>query len=140
MSDPAAVVRRYFAVVADLGSSPDALLDVLHPAVRIIERPNAMNPRGAVRDRDAAIAGFLAGKDLLGTQTIDIDELLVTGDRVAVRAAWRGTIREGADAPAPGAELVAHIAAWLTVVDGCIREHETFDCYEPLPSAAGVAD
>ena len=33
-----------------------------------------------------------------------------------------------------GAELVAHVAAWLTVANGRIREHETFDCYEPLPT------
>lgn len=32
--------------------------------------------------------------------------------------------------------MKAHIAGLLTVVDGQIREHETFDCYEPLiPSA-----
>lgn len=31
-----------------------------------------------------------------------------------------------------GTMLSAHIAAFLTVVDGQIREHETFDCYEPL--------
>jgi ketosteroid isomerase-like protein len=134
MSDPAAVVRQYFTVVADLDSSSDALLDVLHPAVRITEHPNAINPRGAVRDRDAATAGFLAGKQLLATQTMEVHELLVSGDRVAVRATWRGAVRAGTDALAPGAELVAHIAAWLTVVDGRIREHETFDCYEPLPS------
>jgi len=140
MRDPVAVVRQYFAVVADLGSSPDALLDVLDPAVRITEHPNAISPRGAVRDRDAVLAGFLAGKALLETQTIDVHELLVSGDRVAVRATWRGTIGEGADALAPGAELVAHIAAWLTVVDGRITEHETFDCYEPLPPAPAAAE
>src|SRR4051794_39309921 len=119
MSGPAAVVRRYFAVVADLGSSPDALLDVLHPAVRITERPNAMSPRGAVRDRDAAIAGFLAGKDLLGTQTIDVQELLVTGDRVAVRATWRGGIRGGSDAPARGGSRRARRG----LVGRCRRRH-----------------
>lgn len=135
MSDPAAVVRRYFAIVADLGSCADELLEVLHPDVRVTERPNAINPRGAVRDRDAVIAGFLAGKDLLAAQAIDIRELLVDGDRVAVRASWRGTIREGIDALTPGAELVAHIAAWLTVADGRIREHETFDCYQPTTPA-----
>src|SRR5215210_6554521 len=136
MSDPAAVVEQYFAVVADLGSSADALLDVLHPEVRITERPNAITPHGAVRDRDAAIAGFLAGKELLARQAIDIHELLVLGDRVMVRATWRGTIRGGSGPLGPGAELVAHISAWLTVADGRIGEHETFDCYEPLPSAA----
>jgi ketosteroid isomerase-like protein len=140
MSDPAAVVRQYFSVVADLGSSPDALLDLLDPAVRITEHPNAISPRGAVRDRDAAIAGFLAGKALLQAQTFDVHELLVSGDRVAVRATWRGTIAQGIDGLASGAELVAHIAAWLTVVDGRILEHETFDCYEPLPSAPTAAD
>jgi ketosteroid isomerase-like protein len=84
MSDPASVVRRYFETVADLGSSVDALLAVLHPTVRITEHPNAITRRGAVRDRDAAVAGFLAGKRLLAAQTIDIREVLVAGDRVAV--------------------------------------------------------
>jgi ketosteroid isomerase-like protein len=134
MADPAAVVRRYFAIVADLGSSADGLREVLDPSVRITERPNAINPRGVVRNRDAAVAGFLAGKDLLATQEIDLHELAVSGDRVAVRATWRGTIREGAGALAPGAQLVAHIAAWLTVADGRVVAHETFDCYEPLPT------
>ncbi|HKE78550.1 MAG TPA: nuclear transport factor 2 family protein [Solirubrobacteraceae bacterium] len=133
MSDPADVVRRYFEAVADLGSTPDALRDVLHPDVRITERPNAINPRGTVRDRDGAVAGFLAGKELLATQTIDILELVVSGDRVAVRATWRGTLGADAGALPAGAELVAHIAAWLTVADGRVVEHETFDCYEPPP-------
>jgi hypothetical protein len=27
---------------------------------------------------------------------------------------------------------VAHVAAWFTVAEGRIREHETFDCNEPF--------
>jgi hypothetical protein len=61
MSDAAAVVRRYFEVVADLGSSVDALIELLDPDVRVIERPNVLNPHGAVRDHDGVVAGFLAG-------------------------------------------------------------------------------
>jgi ketosteroid isomerase-like protein len=121
--------------VADLGSSADALLEVLHPDVRVTEHPNPLNPRGAVRDRDAVVGGFLAGKRLLAEQAIDVLEVVAAGDRVAVRATWHGRIGEGAGALPAGAELVAHIAAWLTVADGRIREHETFDCYEPLPAA-----
>src|SRR5215218_10574118 len=68
--------------------------------------------------RDEVVAGFVTGKRLLATQTIDILELLVAGERVAVRATWRGTIGEGTDALAAGTELAAHIAAWLTVTDG----------------------
>jgi hypothetical protein len=58
-------------------------------------------------------------------------EVAVAGERVAVRATWRGKIGTGTDALPAGTELVAHVAAWLTVTEGRIREHETFDCYEP---------
>lgn len=132
MSDPISIVERYYEIVADLGSSVDALLAVLHPTVRVTEHPNAITPRGAVRDRDAVVAGFLAGKRLLAAQTIEVHELLASGDRVAVRATWRGTIGEGTESIPAGTELVAHIAAMLTVEDASIRDHETFDCYEPL--------
>ena len=134
MSEPEAVVRRYFEVVADLDSSREALLELLDPDVRVVERPNAITPSVATRDRDGVIEGFLAGKQLLAQQSFDIHELVAAGDRVAVRATWRGTIGEGRGALASGTELVAHVAAWLTVADGRIREHETFDCYEPLPA------
>ena len=119
------VVQRYFAVVADLGSSQDDFAAVLHPDVRVVEHPNPMNPNGAVRDRDHMLEGFVAGKQLLTSQAIDLHELVADGNRVAVRATWRGTT-------ADGTELVAHIAGWLTVADGQILEHETFDCYEPF--------
>jgi ketosteroid isomerase-like protein len=132
VADPASVVRRYFEIVADLDSSVDALLAVLHPSVRVIEHPNMITPRGAVRDRDAVVAGFLAGKGLLEAQTIDVHEVLVSGDRVAVRATWRGTLSQATRSVSASTELVAKIAGMLTVEDGSIREHETFDCYEPL--------
>lgn len=135
MSDPAAVVRRYFEIVSDLGSSVDALVEVLHPDARLIEHPNAISPRGATRDRDGIVAAFLAGKELLSAQAIELHELLISGDRVAARATWRGTIGQATGRFPAGTELVAHVAGMLTVEDGRIREHETFDCYEPLPPA-----
>jgi ketosteroid isomerase-like protein len=125
MSDAADVVRRYFAVVADLGSSQQDLEAVLHDDVQVIERPNPMNPAGAVRDRDHMVKGFLAGKELLASQSMDLHDLLADGDQVAVRATFRATTKDGMD-------MVAHLAGWLRVADGRIREHETFDCYEPF--------
>jgi len=138
VTDPAAVVKRYLEIVADLGSSADDLLAVLHPKLRLTELPNAISPRGAVRDRDATVAGFLAGKALLSAQSIAIGELLVSGDRVVVRATWRGTIANGGERLPAGSRLVAHVSAWLTVTDGLIREHDTYDCYESLPSERGA--
>jgi ketosteroid isomerase-like protein len=127
-----AVVRRYFATVADLGSTEDDLRPLLDPAVRVVEHPNAVTPQGAVRDLDGTLAGFRAGKALLRAQVFDVHEVLTSGERGAVRATWEATVGADAGPFHAGQELVAHIAALLTVRDGRIVDHETFDCYEPF--------
>lgn len=110
MSDEVSVVRRYYEIVGDLGSSAEDLRSVLHPDVQIHEHPNAISPRGSVRNRDESVAAFVAGKD----------------------PTWRGTLAHSAGTLPAGRELVAQVAALLTVKDGLIRRHETFDCYEPF--------
>jgi ketosteroid isomerase-like protein len=123
--DPRALVERYYASVADLNGSPEALRQLLHPDLRIIEHPNAIHPQGTVRDRDEAVAAYEQGQSMLSEQSFELEEVLVSGDRVAVRALWRGTL-------AAGARLEARIAAFLTVADGRILIHETYDCYAPV--------
>jgi ketosteroid isomerase-like protein len=123
--DARSVVERYYATVADLGASTESLRELLHPDLRVVEHPNAIHPQGTVRDRDAVIAAYEDGKGMLSDQSFELDELLVYGDRVAVRANWRGTL-------AAGARLEARVAAFLTVVDGRIIELETYDCYSPI--------
>lgn len=122
-------IRRYYEVVADLESTEADLRELLDPAVEVVEHPNLISPSGSVRDRDAIVAGFLAGKKLLSSQKIDVHEVLVDGARGAVRATWRGTIGQGSESLSAGTELTAEIAALLTVSDGRILDHETFDCY-----------
>ena len=135
MSDAAAVVERYYEVVADLSASERDLRELLHPDVRVVEHPNAINPRGGVRDLEGVVAGYLAGKKMLARQSFELHELVVKGDRVAVRATWEGTLA-GDVGPLPGgAALKAHIASFLRIAEGRILEHETFDCYEPLPGS-----
>jgi ketosteroid isomerase-like protein len=131
--EPRRVVERYYAVVSDLDSTPEALAALLHPDLRVVEHPNALNPNGTVRDRDGVLAAFAAGKQLLSEQVFDVRELLADGDRVAVRAEWRGRLAVDAGPLAADSELTAHIASFVTVDDDLVREHETFDCYEPLP-------
>ena len=130
LSGTEAVVRKYFAVVADLASSESDLRALLSPSVRVTEHPNAVTPHGAVRTIDQSVAGFLAGKQLLSDQTFTIHEVLVEGERAAVRATWTGTIGVDRGPFRAGTTLVAHISGFLTVRDGQVVEHETFDCYQ----------
>jgi ketosteroid isomerase-like protein len=128
-TDVESVVRTYYDVVADLSSSAEDLRVLLAPDLRVTEHPNAITPDGAMRDLDATIAGFQAGKTLLRKQTFDVHEVLVVGDRAAVRATWAGVVGIDAGPYRAGQELVAEIASFVTVRNGRVVEHETFDCY-----------
>jgi ketosteroid isomerase-like protein len=130
------LVRAYYATVGDLGSAEEDLRGLLAPDLSVIEHPNAVTPRGATRDLAGTLAGFRAGKALLSEQAFDVHEVLVAGQRAAVRATWRGVVGLDAGPFRAGQELVAHVAALVTVRDGAVVEHETFDCYEPFGPAS----
>jgi ketosteroid isomerase-like protein len=131
-SDVESVVRRYYALVSDLASTEEDLLPLLSESVIVIEHPNAITPTGAERGRAETLAGFRAGKTLLSEQGMDVAEVLTSGDRAAVRATWHGTVGVDAGPYKAGLRLRAHVAALLTVRDGQVVRHETFDCYEPF--------
>lgn len=88
-ADTESTVRRYFQVVADLDSTEDELRGILHPDAVLRELPNPIAPNGHVRTVDETVARFLAGKSKLTAQSIEILEVLVAGDRAAVRSVWR---------------------------------------------------
>jgi ketosteroid isomerase-like protein len=129
------VVRRYFDVVADLSSTEEDLRPLLDPDLCVVEHPNAVTPRGAVRGVAETVAGFRSGKALLKEQSFDVHEILTVADRVAIRATWKGTIGVDAGPYRLGQGLVAHVAALITVRHGRVLHHETFDCYDPIKRA-----
>jgi hypothetical protein len=100
-----------------------------------VEHPNPVVPHGARRGLAEILAGFAAGRSLLSEQAFHIHELLTDGDRAALRATWKGTVGHDIGPYQKGLEMTAHVAAFVTVRDGLVLEHETFDCYEPFPSA-----
>jgi ketosteroid isomerase-like protein len=131
---PEAAVRRYFEVVADLDSTEDHLRALLAPDAEFVEWPNPISPEGHRRTAEDVLAAFGSGKALLSAQSIEVHDVLVVGERVAIRSTWRGTVGIEAGSLRPGDELVAHMAGFLTVRDGLIAEHQTYDCYEPFGS------
>jgi len=130
-----ATVREYYRVVGDLNSTEDELAAVVHAAAVFTEHPNPIAPRGAVRTAAESLAGYRAGRALLREQSIEILELLTSGDRAAVRATWSGVVGVDRGPFTAGTELSCVMAAFMTVIDNQIVAHDTYDCYPPLPVA-----
>src|SRR3954453_3767475 len=118
------LLDELFAAATDFDT--DKLDALVHPEVRFTEMPNLINPAGSERDREAALAGFRKGRELLAAQSYDVHSKLVDGDTIAARVTWRGTLA------ATGRELTAHIATFTQVRDGRIYRHATYDCYDPV--------
>ena len=136
--DPAAVVDRYLAVVADMSADADELTAFVHPDARFTERPNAIAPGGRRRDAAAARAAFAHSRALLRENRIDVHEHIVAGDRVVTRATWTGVLARDAGTVPAGTEMRAECCMLFTVRDGRIVEQDNYDCYHPLdvPAAA----
>src|SRR5689334_1634328 len=98
------ILHDFFAAAAKFDEP--ALASLLHPDARISELPNAINREGTERDLAQAREAFVRGKGLLSQQHYDVHEVLESGDRIAARATWRGTVA------ATGQELTAHIATF----------------------------
>lgn len=131
----AATVHTYLTIVGTPGSDEDDLRGVLAPDVVYIEHPSPMSPHGRTHGREEMVAGFLAGKDLLKDQHVEVLQLVVDGDRVAAQSTWTGVVVHDVGTLRAGTRLTAHMAGFFTVRDGLVTRHETYDCYEPFPLA-----
>ena len=116
------ILDDFFAAAAAFDA--EALERVLHPEARIREMPHAINQGGTERNTVQAREAFERGKGLLSSQRYDVHDVIETGDRIAARATWTGTLA------ANGQQLKAHIATFSEVRDGRIFRHATYDCYE----------
>ena|ERR1700754_348462 len=118
------ILDEFFSAAANFDET--ALAALLHPDARISELPNAINRAGTERGMAEAREAFARGRGLLARQSYDVHEVLESGDRIAARVTWRGTLA------ASGQELTAHIATFTQVRGGRIYRHATYDCYEPF--------
>src|SRR3954467_14150632 len=106
------ILDDLFAAAADFDT--DKLAAIIDPDVRFSEMPNLINPAGSERGAEEALAGLRKGRELLAAQSYDVHTTIATGDTIAARVTWRGTLA------ATGQQLVAHIATFTQVRDGRI--------------------
>lgn len=96
------------------------------------ELPNRLKPNGAHADAAMMRANAERGRGLLASQRYDVVASMVDGARVALELDWRGVLALPVAHLPAGAELRAHIAMFLDVVDGRITRIRNYDCYEPF--------
>lgn len=126
------VVKRYLGLVETLTSDTMAFDALLHPSFTCQELPNAIAPRGQVRDLAACLQGLTKARQLLSSQTYTIKKYVDVGDSVVVELKWEGSVSRAAGPFQAGQKLTAHCCMIFELRDGRIASQRTYDCYEPF--------
>ena len=116
-------ITAYFAAIAT--NDPHAAQPFLHDDVKLVEHPNVLNPKGKTYDRTAMREAGERGAKLMASQSYDIREMIIDGERAAVTTVWTGTLRDGRT-------MRAQFCTILELRDGKVWRQEQYDCFEPF--------
>lgn len=122
-------LRRYlksietgeFANVAELFSA-DAVMEQL---------PNRIYPNGIRSGVSRMAEAFEKGRKLLSSQSYEIKNSVVNGDKVSLEVLWTGKLAISFGSLAAGSEMRAHSAMFFEFADGKIVSQRNYDCFEP---------
>src|SRR3954469_23418877 len=111
MTDPTdyarnvATVQRFLDAFNNGWPTEEDLDELVAPDVRLIDRPNLVNPTGSDRDAATMRAGMQAGRALLAWQRYDVRDHLAFDDTVVTRMRWSGELAVDAGAWTKGTKL-----------------------------------
>ncbi|HEX7894955.1 MAG TPA: nuclear transport factor 2 family protein [Terriglobales bacterium] len=122
-------LRRYlksietgeFAYVAELFSA-SAMVEQL---------PNRIYPNGIRSGVSRMAEAFEKGRKLLSSQSYEIKNSVVNGDKVSLEVLWTGKLAISFGSLAAGSEMRAHSAMFFEFADGKIVSQRNYDCFEP---------
>ena len=99
-----------------------------------IEHPNMLFPDGRRSELADVLRASERAQHVIERQHDRVRELVVTGERVVARVSWSGILKVAVGAFAPGDELRAEVAQFVTFREGRIAENQTYDCYASRPA------
>ena len=126
------ILKKYLQLIETFTEDVEALKIVLDPNVEFIEYPNAINPKGQVRQLAQALKGLEMGRKILAWQKYEISEILENGDSFFVEALWSGQVAADVGHLKKDQRLTAHCAMRFDFKNGKIIRQVNYDCYEPF--------
>lgn len=127
--EPLATIRLYLKAVED-GTFPE-LEPLFTPDVVLEQLPNRIYPQGIRATRAQMAESFAKGRKLLSSQTYEIKNALVEGDRAAVEVLWTGTLAVSFGSLTAGSKMRCHSAMFFEFRGGKIANQRNYDCFEP---------
>lgn len=93
------------------------------------EAPHLLAPAGATRNRDEALAGAEAARDVVSGQRFVVRRTTCEGNRVVVEAEWSATLLMDLPHWDTGDVIRARVASVFEVHDGRVVSQDSYDCY-----------
>jgi ketosteroid isomerase-like protein len=130
MSTPDNLTRavEYFKAI-EAGATGERLASFFTLDVVLDEFPNRLNPAGARRNLEQALAGAVRGQALLEWQRYEVQSSVAQGDWLALEVLWTAELRQ--KAPGLPAAMKARFAVFIQFRDGKIAAQRNYDCFEP---------
>lgn len=133
-SSPLTVARALHTAL-EAKQHGEALRPLFTDDVVVVERPNVLQPKGALTGLEAMLAASTRGAALLARQSYEVHSAIEHGALAILRLTWTGEIARDVGAFRRGQVLTAHIAQFVETRDGRVARLETYDCYEPFDGA-----
>ncbi|HRH64709.1 MAG TPA: nuclear transport factor 2 family protein [Bacteroidia bacterium] len=122
------IARKLLADLAD-GKSGAELANYFSPAVRQIEYPNMLNVHGGISDIKTIMDRADKGKQIVASQSYDIQREFVSGNTVIFEVVWRGVFTLPVGKTPAGEEIKAFFALFMEFENGKIVVQRNYDCF-----------
>ena len=110
----------------------EELAAYFNPAIRQIEYPNLLNPHGGISDFKTLMDRAEKGKQILKSQSYDVQREFVSGNTVIFEVVWRGAFAIPIGKTPAGEEIKAFFALFIEFENGKILTQRNYDCFAPF--------
>jgi ketosteroid isomerase-like protein len=123
------ITKNYLKAIEE-GKTADELAIYYSESVEQVEYPNRLIPNGAKRNLNDLKLASLKGKQVLISQTYDIQKSYVLGNTVILETIWTAKIAVPIGQIPSGGQMKAYFAQFIEFKDGKIIRQRTYDCFE----------